>query len=131
MTFEIRSTPPIDVRIDDVPVQFFGDPPDTALLELFKMQDQFGTTAESQLAAIGLLRGCLAGLVVPDSLEAWAGLVAAGKITLGVTMQLFEHLTDNYGDALGFRGGQRQKSPGGLPENAGTSEVSSPEPAAV
>lgn len=129
--FRITSTPLIDVEIDDVLVQFFGDPPDTALLELFKVQDQFGTTAEGNLEAIGALRACLTGLVVPASLEAWAGLVDAGKITLGVTMQLFEHVADLYGEALGFPGGQRTSSTGGLPENADTSEESSPAVAPV
>ncbi len=131
MTFEIQTTALIDVSIDGVLVQFFGDPPDTALLELFRVQGAFGKTTESQLEAIGLLRGCLAGLVSPGSLEPWAGLVAAGKISLTVTMQLFEHLTDKYGEALGFRGGQQQKSPGGLPESAATSEESLPAVAPV
>ena len=122
---KITSTPLIDVELDDVPVQFFGDPPDTALLELFKVQDQFGGTTESNLTAIGGLRGALRGLVAPGSYQAWDGLVDAGKITLGVTMQLFEHLTTQYGEALGFRGGQRATSTGGLPESADTSEASS------
>lgn len=129
--FKITTTPLIDVEIDDAPVQFYGDPPDTALLELFKVQDQFGGTTESNLTAIGGLRGALRGLVPPSSHETWDGLVHDGKITLGVTMQLFEHLTGMYGEALGFRGGQRATSTAGLPENADTSEVSSPAVAPV
>lgn len=129
--FKITSTPLIDVEIDDVLVQFFGDPPDTALLELFKVQDKFGGSAEGNLEAIGALRTCLAGLVAPASLPAWAGLVDAGKVTLGVTMTLFEHLTNQYGETLGFRGGQRATSTGGLPVNADTSEESSPAVAPV
>lgn len=123
--FKITSTPLIDVEIDDVLVQFFGDPPDTALLELFKVQDQFGGNTEATIGAIGSLRGALRGLVPPSSHAAWDSLVHDGKITLGVTMQLFEHLTGMYGEALGFRGGQRASSGGGLPANADTSEESS------
>lgn len=131
MTFRITTTPLVDVEIDDVPVQFFGDPPDTALLELFKVQGQFGTSTEGNVAAIGALRGALRGLVPPSSHEAWDGLVHGGKITLGVTMKLFEYLTGMYGEALGFRGGQRASSTSGLPVNADTSEVSSPAVAPV
>ncbi len=126
MTFKITTVAPIDVEIDDVLVQFFGDPPDDALLQLFKMQDQFGGTPDSQLAGIGLLRGCLVDLALPSSREQWAELVAAQKITLVVTMQLFEHLTDHYSEQLGFRGGQPATPPAGLSENAATSEESSP-----
>jgi hypothetical protein len=128
---KITSTPLIDVEIDDELVRFFGDPPDTALLELFRVQDRFGGDTEQTLEAIGGLRAGLAGLVAPESLEAWASLVAAGKITLAVTMTLFEYLTTQYGEALGFRGGQHATSTGGLPVNADTSEEYSPAAAPV
>ena len=123
--FKITTTPAIDVEIDDVRVQFYGDPPDDALLELFRVQGRFGATNEGNLEAIAALRGALRGLVPPSSHGAWDGLVHGGKITLGVTMQLFEHVAGQYGQSLGFRGGQRASSTSGLPANVDTSEVSS------
>lgn len=128
---KINSAPTIDVEIDDVLVRFHGDPPETALLELMAAQASFGSTAEDQIRGIGVLRGCLRGMTTVESRDAWDGLVTAEKITLGVTMQLFEHITDAYGDTLGFRGGSPDKSTSGRPENADTSEVSSLEPVAV
>ncbi|MBP6729095.1 MAG: hypothetical protein KA129_05695 [Microthrixaceae bacterium] len=131
MTFRITTTPLIDVEIDDVPVQFFGDPPDTALLELFKVQDQFGGSTADTLEALMSLRAALRGLVPTSSHGAWDDLVHSGKITLGTTMTLFEHLSAKYGEALGFRGGQRATSGAGLPASAATSEGSSPAVAPV
>ena len=129
--FKITSTPLIDVEIDDVLVQFFGDPPDEALLELFKVQDRFGQSTEGNLEALAALRNALRGLVPPSSHGEWDALVHYGKITFRVTMTLFEHLSAKYGEALGFHGGQRATSGAGLPENADTSEGSSPAVAPV
>lgn len=129
--FKITTAATIAVEIDDVRIDFFGDPPEEPLLDMMAAQSSFGSTPEDQLRGIGTLRGCLRGLVVPASRDAWDALVANGLISLGVTMQLFEHITTAYSETLGFRGGQPSRSTGGLPENAATSEASSPVPVAA
>lgn len=130
-TFKITTAPLIVVEIDDTRIEWFGDPPDGPLLELMGAQSAFGSSPEDQLRGVGVLRECLRGLVVPASRDAWDGLIAAGTISLGVTMQVFEHLTSQYSETLGFRGGQLSKSPGGLPANEGTSEEALPGPVLV
>jgi hypothetical protein len=122
--FQIRSATPITVQIDDDVVSFSGDPTEEALLGLLSAQDQFvGKSVAEQIAGIGALRSALGMLVLPGSAEAFAALEARGLLTIGVVMQLFEHLVDRYGAALGFRGGSPSTSGDGRPVNAPTSEA--------
>ena len=119
---QIRTAAPIAVEVDDVRVMFVGDPTEDALLALIEAQDRFvGAPIAEQIRAIGTLRGSLRTLVLEESVPAWDELMAAGKLTIGVVMSLFQGVVGSYGESLGFRGGSSSTYVDGRPENVDTS----------
>lgn len=111
----------VAIQIGDVVVEFFGDPPADAMLALYHMAGSLKTDLGAQLEMVGQITDRLRELVVPDSAPAFEKLADAGKISLVVSMQIFAHLAESYGESLGFQSGTSAPSPSGLPVTAATS----------
>jgi hypothetical protein len=111
----------IEAQIGDVDVSFCGDPPEAALISLYRASVAQQADPAQMLEVIGQLRPILRQLVVPASLAAYDGIDSAGLIGTSVVMAVFTHLSEAYADLLGFQKGLPSPSSTGQPENGPTS----------